>query len=48
VPFGAPWVPEFLAEVQNFTGVNDRYDDQVDCLSGAWNCAINHHSAYGV
>ena len=47
VPFGASWVPEFLAEVQNFTGVNDRHDDQVDCLSGAWNCASNHHSAYG-
>lgn len=37
VPFGAPWVADFLEEVQRFTGVNDRHDDQVDCLSGAWN-----------
>ena len=37
VPVGAPWVADFLSEVQGFTGVNDRHDDQVDCLSGAWN-----------
>jgi predicted phage terminase large subunit-like protein len=33
---GAPWVREFLAEVQSFTGVSDRQDGCVDCLSGAW------------
>ncbi len=32
-----PWLKSFLAEVTSFTGVNDVHDDQVDCLSGAWN-----------
>jgi predicted phage terminase large subunit-like protein len=32
-----PWLKAFLAEVTSFTGVNDTHDDQVDCLSGAWN-----------
>jgi phage terminase large subunit-like protein len=31
------WLKDFLAEVTSFTGVNDLHDDQVDCLSGAWN-----------
>jgi len=37
VPFKAPWLKDFVAEVEDFTGVNDKHDDQVDCLSGAWN-----------
>lgn len=37
LPEGAPWVGEFLEEVQAFTGINDSHDDQVDCLSGCWN-----------
>jgi hypothetical protein len=37
VPLRAPWLKEFLHEVGLFTGVNDKADDQVDCLSGAWN-----------
>jgi predicted phage terminase large subunit-like protein len=32
-----PWLKDFLSEVSVFTGVNDANDDQVDCLSGAWN-----------
>lgn len=32
-----PWLKDFLAELGNFTGVGDEVDDQVDCLSGAWN-----------
>jgi predicted phage terminase large subunit-like protein len=46
VPVGAPWVREFLAELQNFTGISDRHDDQVDCLSGAWNCGSQNPPAY--
>jgi phage terminase large subunit-like protein len=41
VPLRAPWLKKFLAEVKVFTGVNDAADDQVDCLSGAWNEAAN-------
>lgn len=41
VPLRAPWLKGFLAEVKAFTGVNDAADDQVDCLSGAWNEADN-------
>lgn len=37
VPDKAPWLEAFLAELRSFTGVNDAADDQVDCLSGAWN-----------
>lgn len=40
-PLRAPWLKKFLAEVKVFTGVNDAADDQVDCLSGAWNEAAN-------
>jgi len=40
-PLNAPWLKKFLAEVKVFTGVNDAADDQVDCLSGAWNEAAN-------
>jgi phage terminase large subunit-like protein len=41
VPMHAPWLKKFLSEVKSFTGVNDAADDQVDCLSGAWNEAAN-------
>jgi phage terminase large subunit-like protein len=41
VPLRAPWLKKFLAELKVFTGVNDAADDQVDCLSGAWNEAAN-------
>ena len=37
VPTSAPWVEAFLDEVQAFTGVKDRHDDQVDALAHAWN-----------
>ena len=37
VPMEAPWLQDFLREVARFTGVNDKEDDQCDCLSGAWN-----------
>ena len=32
-PKGAPWLPEFEAELLRFTGEGDEQDDQVDCLS---------------
>lgn len=33
-----PWLKDFLYEVSIFTGGSkDPFDDQVDCLSGAWN-----------
>lgn len=31
------WVKPFVKEVCAFTGVNDRYDDQVDALAHTWN-----------
>lgn len=37
VPERAPWLGDFLAEVERFTGVSDRHDDQVDALAHAWN-----------
>ena len=40
VPTSAPWVDAFLDEVQSFTGVRDRRDDQVDSLSHAWNALV--------
>jgi predicted phage terminase large subunit-like protein len=33
VPPAAPWLDAFIAEVCNFTGVNDSQDDQVDALA---------------
>jgi predicted HicB family RNase H-like nuclease len=33
VPAAAPWLDAFIAEVCNFTGVNDAQDDQVDALA---------------
>lgn len=41
VPTSAPWVADFLAEVQSFTGVKDAHDDQVDALAHAWNAISN-------
>ena len=38
VPLGnPPWLKPLLDELDEFTGVNDRHDDQVDWLSHAWN-----------
>jgi predicted phage terminase large subunit-like protein len=48
VPRGAAWLPDFLAEVQAFSGVNDDHDDQVDCLSGCWNKATKRRSIFEV
>lgn len=36
VPDSASWLPAFLDEVQNFTGVADVHDDQVDALAAAF------------
>jgi len=32
-----PWVAEFLDELDEFTGIGDLEDDQVDALAHAWN-----------
>jgi predicted phage terminase large subunit-like protein len=37
VPQGAQWLPDFLGEVQSFTGVGDAEDDQVDALAHLYN-----------
>jgi len=38
VPSDAPpWLGPFLDEVQKFTGVKDKQDDQVDVIAHAWN-----------
>jgi predicted phage terminase large subunit-like protein len=34
-----PWVHDFLAEIEKFTGVKDKHDDQVDALAHAYNAA---------
>jgi predicted phage terminase large subunit-like protein len=34
--FDAPWLADFLDVVQNFTGVNDDHDDDVDALAAAF------------
>ncbi len=35
----AEWMPAFLREVQSFTGIGDKHDDQIDCLSAAYELA---------
>lgn len=39
VPHAAPWVYDFLGEIEKFTGVKDARDDQVDALAHAYNSA---------
>jgi predicted phage terminase large subunit-like protein len=39
VPMEAPWLADFLHEMQSFTGVGDAEDDQVDAFSHAFNAA---------
>lgn len=47
VPLGSPpWLNDFLQEVLRFTGIGDRHDDQVDCLSTAWNEAQDRPAPY--
>jgi predicted phage terminase large subunit-like protein len=41
LPMHAPWLSAFLDEMDRFTGINDRHDDQVDALAQAWNYAMN-------
>lgn len=36
VPQNAPWLEDFLDEIEVFTGVNDPTDDQVDALAALW------------
>lgn len=35
VPSFAPWLADFLEEVDKFSGIGDRYDDQIDALAAA-------------
>lgn len=39
IPHTAPWVHDFLTEVEKFTGVKDARDDQVDALAHCYNSA---------
>lgn len=39
LPVTAPWVPELIGESEQFTGVADRHDDQIDALAYAWQAA---------
>jgi predicted phage terminase large subunit-like protein len=39
VPLEGEWVQMFMTEIESFTGVKDRHDDQVDALAYAWNFA---------
>lgn len=36
VPFDASWSHDFIDEVQSFTGIGDKHDDQVDALASAF------------
>jgi predicted phage terminase large subunit-like protein len=45
VPSAAPWRAAFLDEVQKFTGVGDRHDDQVDALAAAYDLLAAHKPA---
>ncbi|MES4791949.1 MAG: hypothetical protein C4321_02235, partial [Chloroflexota bacterium] len=36
VPQNAPWLEAFLAELREFTGLEDEHDDQVDALAALW------------
>jgi predicted phage terminase large subunit-like protein len=40
LPPAAPWLPEFLRVHADFTGVNDRHDDDVDAAVHGWNYAL--------
>jgi predicted phage terminase large subunit-like protein len=45
VPEDAPWVEEFINELQRFTGLKDAHDDQVDAAAHAWNTAVGGEPA---
>ncbi len=40
VPLSAPWLGDYLHELQGFTGIGDRHDDQVDATAHAFNYAL--------
>lgn len=42
VPTDAPWAGKFLDEVQRFTGLDDKHDDQVDALASAFDTLPKH------
>lgn len=42
VPTAAPWVREYLSEMQNFTGMRDAHDDQVDATTHAFDYLTRH------
>lgn len=44
VPEGAPWLKEFLAELSQFTGVDDAHDDQIDAGAAAFD-ALNQSNS---
>jgi predicted phage terminase large subunit-like protein len=39
LPNTAPWLSDFLSEIEKFTGVKDAHDDQVDALAHCFNAA---------
>ena len=45
IPQHAPWLIDLLEEVECFSGVNDKHDDQVDALAHCWN-ALQQGSAH--
>jgi predicted phage terminase large subunit-like protein len=34
-----PWLHDFLREVEAFTGIKDRHDDQIDAMAHCYNAA---------
>jgi len=43
-PEGAPWLPPVLAELEEFTGNDDRHDDAIDALVAAFDCLERSHN----
>lgn len=39
---GGNWINEFLNECQSFTGHGDKYDDQIDTVSGVYQMCSDH------
>lgn len=42
VPLKAPWITDYLREMNDFTGVNDARDDQPDATAHGWNTLQLH------
>lgn len=44
LPRDKPWLAALVGELADFTGVNDRHDDQVDALAGAYHAITGNNT----